>query len=138
MRKRALEADVRRLYDVSLDLLCRADFTGRFISINPAGIDLLRTESSPTRAVCSWVSSSRLAGRIVAVAHVFDGLTRERPYRDAWSPGDAVAEIFRGAGSQFDPAVVATFGELWAERAPSLRRYISRAKPPAVMNMNAL
>ena len=34
-----------------------------------------------------------LAGRIVAVADVFDALTHECPYKKAWSIEDAVAEI---------------------------------------------
>jgi putative two-component system response regulator len=49
------------------------------------------------------------AGRIVAVADVFDALTHERPYKQAWSPQDAAAEIVAAAGTQFDPAVVAAF-----------------------------
>ena len=50
-----------------------------------------------------------LVGRIAAVADVFDALTQERPYKSAWSEADAVAEIERGAGSHFDPAVVRAF-----------------------------
>jgi putative two-component system response regulator len=50
-----------------------------------------------------------LAGRIVAVADVFDALTHERPYKDAWPEEDALAEIAQGAGGQFDPLVVAAF-----------------------------
>jgi putative two-component system response regulator len=46
-----------------------------------------------------------LAGRIVAVADVFDSLTHERPYKAAWSIKDALAEIEANAGSHFDPAV---------------------------------
>lgn len=49
------------------------------------------------------------AGRIVAVADVFDALTSARPYKQAWSVEAAVAHIKDGAGSQFDPAVVAAF-----------------------------
>ena len=48
-----------------------------------------------------------LAGRIVAVADVFDALTQARPYKDAWTPEQALAEIAAQAGSHFDPAVVA-------------------------------
>jgi putative two-component system response regulator len=48
-------------------------------------------------------------GRIVAVADVFDALTSVRPYKPAWSVADAVAELERGAGSHFDPRVVAAF-----------------------------
>jgi putative two-component system response regulator len=34
-----------------------------------------------------------LVGRIVAVADLFDALTHERPYKEAWLLADAVAEI---------------------------------------------
>jgi PAS domain S-box-containing protein len=50
-----------------------------------------------------------LVGRIVAVADVFDALTHDRPYKAAWPVEQALAEIEAGAGSQFDPAVVAAF-----------------------------
>ncbi|HEY8584773.1 MAG TPA: HD domain-containing phosphohydrolase [Capillimicrobium sp.] len=53
-----------------------------------------------------------LAGRIVAVADVFDALTHERPYKPAWSVAAAVAEIEAGAGTQFDPDVVEAFRAL--------------------------
>ena len=47
-----------------------------------------------------------IAGRIVAVADTFDALTHERPYKPAWSVDEALAEIERQSGRQFDPAVV--------------------------------
>jgi PAS domain S-box-containing protein/putative nucleotidyltransferase with HDIG domain len=50
-----------------------------------------------------------LVGRIVAVADVFDALTHDRPYKSAWPTEQAIAEIRRGARSQFDPRVVAAF-----------------------------
>ena len=50
-----------------------------------------------------------LAGRIVAVADVFDALTQQRPYKEAWPVGDAIAEIDRQRGRQFDPALVDAF-----------------------------
>lgn len=53
-----------------------------------------------------------LAGRIAAVADVFDALTHERPYKHAWSVADAVAEIERLAGEHFDPRVVEAFAAL--------------------------
>lgn len=53
-----------------------------------------------------------LAGRITAVADVFDALTHERPYKAAWPLHEAVAEIERQAGKQFDPRVVDAFSTL--------------------------
>ena len=50
-----------------------------------------------------------LVGRVVAVADVFDALTHDRPYKSAWSVKQAIDEIQRGAGSQFDPSVAAAF-----------------------------
>jgi putative two-component system response regulator len=55
-----------------------------------------------------------LAARLVAVADVFDVLVHERPYKEAWTVEDAAGEIRSGAGTQFDPAVVAAFDALGA------------------------
>jgi len=53
--------------------------------------------------------------RILAVADVFDALSSDRPYRGRWERGDALAHIEKGAGTQFDPEVVATFLRMMAE-----------------------
>ena len=53
-----------------------------------------------------------LSGRIVAVADVFDALTRKRPYKDAWPLDQAVAQIFAESGTHFDPLVVDAFRAL--------------------------
>lgn len=53
-----------------------------------------------------------LVGRIVAISDVFDALTSERPYKKAWPVEEAVAEINRGAGHHFDPALVEAFNKV--------------------------
>jgi hypothetical protein len=53
-----------------------------------------------------------VSARILHVADVFDVLLHERPYKEAWTPGQAVAEIQAGAGTQFDPEVVRAFEAL--------------------------
>ena len=50
-----------------------------------------------------------LAGRIVAVADVFDALTRDRPYRKAMPMAAAAAIMAEGRGSHFDPRVLDMF-----------------------------
>jgi HD-GYP domain-containing protein (c-di-GMP phosphodiesterase class II) len=45
----------------------------------------------------------------MSVVDVFDALTHERSYRTALSSAEAIAELERGAGTQFDPAVLETF-----------------------------
>jgi HD domain len=51
------------------------------------------------------------AGRIVAVADVFDALTSDRVYRPAMSIGDALAILHAGRGTQFDPKVLDAFND---------------------------
>jgi putative two-component system response regulator len=53
-----------------------------------------------------------LAGRIVAIADVFDALTHDRPYKPAWAVEHAVAEIVGQSGKQFEPRMVDAFREL--------------------------
>jgi DNA-binding NarL/FixJ family response regulator len=49
------------------------------------------------------------AGRIAAVADVFDALTNDRAYRSAFSIPEGLDKIRAARGSQFDPAVVEAF-----------------------------
>jgi CHASE2 domain-containing sensor protein len=50
-----------------------------------------------------------LAGRICAVVDVYDALLSTRSYKEAWQVDDVLAEIQRGSGSHFDPALVSAF-----------------------------
>lgn len=50
-----------------------------------------------------------VGARILAVADAFDAMTSDRPYRMAMSIDEALNEIRRCTGSQFDPEVAAAF-----------------------------
>lgn len=56
-----------------------------------------------------------LAGRIVALADVYDALRSKRVYKPAASHEEARSTIEDGRGKHFDPAVVDTFVEIEAE-----------------------
>ena len=53
-----------------------------------------------------------LTGRVVAVADVFDALTTERPYKDAWPVDKAVEFLKEQKGKHFDPRLVDLFIEI--------------------------
>lgn len=74
-----------------------------------------------------------LVARITAVADSFDAMTSGRPYRDGMSVGDALAELDRCTGTQFDPACVAAFRRaLEKRRIPWPDRAVQRATHLAV------
>ncbi|NPV90090.1 MAG: diguanylate cyclase [Firmicutes bacterium] len=52
--------------------------------------------------------------RILAIADAFDAMTSNRPYRKAMPMQDAIEELERGAGIQFDPELVDVFTQVWA------------------------
>ena len=47
--------------------------------------------------------------RIIAVADAYDAMTSERPYRGALTEEEAVNELMKNAGKQFDPEIVQVF-----------------------------
>jgi HD-GYP domain-containing protein (c-di-GMP phosphodiesterase class II) len=53
-----------------------------------------------------------LESRIVGVADAFTAMTLDRPYRAAVSEEEAIAELVRHSGTQFDPEVVAALRAL--------------------------
>jgi HD-GYP domain-containing protein (c-di-GMP phosphodiesterase class II) len=53
-----------------------------------------------------------LGARILAVADSYDAMTSERPYRPPFTHEEAVEKLKQGAGTQWDPRVVATFLEV--------------------------
>ncbi|HEX3831074.1 MAG TPA: diguanylate cyclase [Solirubrobacteraceae bacterium] len=67
-----------------------------------------------------------LEARIVHVADAYTAMTRDRPYRKAMPRNDALAELIRHAGSQFDADVVAALISVERDRPPP--RILSEAR----------
>ncbi len=55
--------------------------------------------------------------RILAIADAFDAMTSDRPYRKAMSPIEAVKELRKFSGLQFDPDLLEPFCELLRQNA---------------------
>ena len=59
-----------------------------------------------------------LGARIVAIADAYDAMVHDRPYKRAITHDQAIAELRRHAGTQFDPDLVNLFCDLYAAQAP--------------------
>jgi diguanylate cyclase (GGDEF)-like protein/putative nucleotidyltransferase with HDIG domain len=66
-----------------------------------------------------------LGARIIFVADAFDAMTSDRVYRRPLSTSDALEELERCAGSQFDPTVVEALSEEIAATQPTTRELAS-------------
>ena len=56
-----------------------------------------------------------LEARVLCIADSFDAMTSMRPYRASWTPDEALEELERCAGTQFDPDLVGAFAAAWAD-----------------------
>ncbi|MGH2865132.1 MAG: HD-GYP domain-containing protein [Solirubrobacteraceae bacterium] len=59
-----------------------------------------------------------IGARIIAVCAAFVAMMRKRPFSDAITVAEALSELERCAGTQFDPQVVEVFGELVRRARP--------------------
>ena len=82
-----------------------------------------------------------LAGRLMAIADVYEGLTTDRPYKRAVSHETAVRIILQGKGTQFDPTLVGIFAQVadefirhnqeYGSPAPAQEQAQSQRRPKA-------
>ncbi len=62
-----------------------------------------------------------LSARIIAVCDAYSAMTSDRPYRGAGTPDEAIAELRRCAGQQFDPQVVGLICTVLADEDETAR-----------------
>lgn len=70
-----------------------------------------------------------IAGRIVAVADVFDALTSDRPYRPAMTTADAVEIMVAERGTHFDPNLLDLFLSRMDDVQAIARQYADNVAP---------
>ncbi len=94
----------------------------RILAAAPALADAARIVRSTHERFDGTGYPDRLAGeaialeaRIISVCDAYHAMTSERPYRAARPHAQALEELRRGAGAQFDPAVVEAFVRTLAE-----------------------
>lgn len=56
-----------------------------------------------------------LGSRIICIVDAFEAMTSDRPYRKAMKVEEAISELLRNAGKQFDPQLVKIFLEILSE-----------------------
>jgi diguanylate cyclase (GGDEF)-like protein len=113
------------LSDDEWDFIRRHTLIGeRIISAAPALARAARLVRSSHEAFDGSGYPDALAGeqiplgaRVIAVCDAFDAMISERPYSPALTTREALAELHRCAGSQFDPAIVSVFDRVLADRA---------------------
>jgi len=100
----AEQAEVHKHVEYGLELL-------RGLQFDQPVLELIaqKQERPDGRGYPRGLSAERLtlAGQVLAVANAFVALASPRAYRPGMSPAAAVAELMRGAGTQFDRRVVA-------------------------------
>jgi putative two-component system response regulator len=94
---------MRQRVDVASDLLMDAAFLEKALEMIQSSQQWCNGRAHATGLQNSDIP---LGGRVLAVADAFDSMTHAQPYREAMIAADALQELSRGCGTQFDQAVV--------------------------------
>ena len=69
-----------------------------------------------------------LLSRVIAVVDAFDAMINDRAYRPAMSVSDAMEELKRCAGTQFDPYIVSEFLSMLKEHPEYIQEHLNKPK----------
>lgn len=115
-----------KLSAAEIEYMARHPLVGQEIL---APLPSLRAVAEIVRAHHEWIDGSGypdglqgeaipLGARIVAVADAYDAIISHRVYREGRASSEAIKELSKGAGKQFDPRVVAALDHLLAMPRP--------------------
>ena len=117
--------EMRRHPDIGYDMIRSIEFLN-----TPAAIVLSHQERFDGRGYPRGLRGEEIhiGARIFAVADTLDAMTSDRPYRKGTTFENAVDEIQRCAGSQFDPEVVRAFMDLGVKNLRRIKDDMAAAK----------
>jgi response regulator RpfG family c-di-GMP phosphodiesterase len=117
--------EMRRHPDIGYDMIRSIEFLN-----TPAAIVLSHQERFDGRGYprCLRGEEIHIGARIFAVADTLDAMTSDRPYRKGTTFENAVDEIDRCAGSQFDPEVVRAFLDIGVKNLRRIKDDMASAK----------
>jgi response regulator RpfG family c-di-GMP phosphodiesterase len=117
--------EMRRHPDIGYDMIRSIEFLN-----TPAAIVLSHQERFDGRGYprCLRGEEIHIGARIFAVADTLDAMTSDRPYRKGTTFDNAVDEIQRCAGSQFDPEVVRAFMDIGVKNLRRIKDDMAAAK----------
>lgn len=117
--------EMRRHPDIGYDMIRSIEFLN-----TPAAIVLSHQERFDGRGYPRGLRGEgiHIGARIFAVADTLDAMTSDRPYRKGTTFENAVDEIDRCAGSQFDPEVVRAFLDIGVKNLRRIKEDMAAAK----------
>ena len=117
--------EMRRHPDIGYDMIRSIEFLN-----TPAAIVLSHQERFDGRGYprCLRGEEIHIGARIFAVADTLDAMTSDRPYRKGTTFENAVDEIQRCGGSQFDPEVVRAFMDIGVKNLRRIKEDMAAAK----------
>ena len=117
--------EMRRHPDIGYDMIRSIEFLN-----TPAAIVLSHQERFDGRGYPRGLRGEEIhiGARIFAAADTLDAMTSDRPYRKGTTFENAVDEIQRCAGSQFDPEVVRAFLDIGVKNLRRIKEDMAAAK----------
>ncbi|MDI6736040.1 MAG: PocR ligand-binding domain-containing protein [bacterium] len=104
--------DMKKHPSISVKILSPIDFPGEILSTVYQHHERIDGKGYPYGIVGKDIT---LDARIIEIADSYDAMTSDRPYRKALSKSNAIIELKRCAGMQFDPEIVDIFIKILEE-----------------------